>query len=245
MKCVYLVVMLAVLLVVPCVSKALDMNDADLLLYLPFEDDTKDSSKLGNHGELVGNADFVEGKIGQALEFGEVSEVKCPYIELNERSFTICMWVRPVLAGGAEQCVFSQMQANATNTSMHFRIYTNATVRMGYYSNDLDAPGAAIADEWQHICYWHDVDDSDRRIYINGEQVANDAGAPYLGAAGDTMIGSWGTTGQKFNGAIDEVQIWNRALDEDDILASMLDISAVAVEAAGKLTATWGSLKTK
>ncbi len=246
MKYAYLVVVLAALLAVPCISEALDMNDPDLLLYLPFEDDTDDSSKLGNHGELVGKADFVEGQIGQALEFSESGEVKCSYIELNEKSFTICMWVRPKLEGAEQQCVFSQMQANATNTSMHFRIYTNATVRMGYYSNDLDAPGAAIADEWQHICFWQDVDAKERKIYINGEEAAGDAAkSAYLGNAGDTIIGSWGTSGQKFNGAIDEVQIWDRALDEDDILASMLDISAVAVESAGKLTATWGSIKTK
>lgn len=248
MKCVYLVVVLAVLLVVPCISKALDMNDGDLLLYLPFEDDTDDSSKQGNHGELVGKADFVEGQIGQALEFGEAGEVKCPYIELNEKSFTVCMWVMPKLAGADQQCVFSQMQANATNTSMHFRIYNNGTVRMGFYANDLDAPGAVEADEWYHICFWLDVDAEERKIYINGEQVAEDAGKAginYLGNAGDTFIGSWGPTGQKFNGTIDEVQVWDRALDEDDILASMLDISAVAVEAAGKLTDTWGSLKTK
>lgn len=246
MKCVYLVVVLAVLFAVPCISKALDMNDDDLLLYLPFEDDTDDFSKQGNHGEIIGKADFVEGKIGQALEFSETGEVKCPYIELNEKSFTICMWVMPKLEGADQQCVFSQMQANSTNTSMHFRIYTNATVRMGYYSNDLDAPGAATADEWQHISFWQDVDAKERKIYINGEEVAGDAGkSAYLGNAGDTFIGSWGPTGQKFNGIIDEVQIWDRALDEDEILASMGDISALAVNASGKLAATWGSLKTK
>jgi len=119
---------------------------------------------------------------------------------------------------------------------------------MGFYSNDLDAPAAVVAGEWAHITYWVDEKDGNRRIYINGVQVAQDAGNPsvtYAGTVGDTIIGSWGTSGQRFRGVIDEVQIWNRALDEDDILASMLDISAVAVEAAGKLTATWGSLKTK
>ena len=246
MKCVYLVVLLAALLVVPCVSKALDMDDDDLLLFLPFEDNVDDSSKQGNHGEIVGSADFVDGKLGKALEFSAAGEVKCPYIPLNEKSFTICMWIMPKFAGEDQQCVFSQMQNNATNTSMHFRVHLNGTIRMGYYSNDLDAPAAAEADEWTHVCFWHDLDADKRRVYINGEQAVEDSGkSAYLGNAGDTMIGSWGTSGQKFNGSIDEVQIWDRALNEAEILASMGDISATAVDAAGKLAATWGNLKTK
>lgn len=210
MKRVILAIALVSLFVIPYLANAkLNIEDKDLLLYLPFNGDTDDFSVNGNHGELVGNADFDEGQHGEAIVLSEAGEVKAPYIPLNERSFSICMWVRPESAGALEQCVFSQMQANATNTSMHFRIYTHATVRMGFYSNDLDAPGAVQAGKWAHICFWFDIDDGQsRKNFINGEQVAQDSGrSAYLGNAGNTMIGSWSTSGQKFNGAIDEVQI--------------------------------------
>jgi len=91
-----------------------------------------------------------------------------------------------------------------------------------------------------------DVDNDDRRIYINGEQVAQDAGKAgiaYLGTAGDTMVGSWGATGQKFSGLIDEVQIWDRALSEADVAASMDDLTALGVDAAGKVATTWAGMK--
>ena len=156
------------------------------------------------------------------------------------------MWIKPALAGNSEQCVLSQMQANAQNTSLHYRIYTNGTVRMGFYSNDLDAPGAVVADEWAHITFWVDAEGGARRIYVNGAQVAEDAGNPfvtYAGNSGDTMVGSWGTTGQKFNGVIDEVQIWDRALTEDEIQQSMGDLTATAVDASGKLPTAWGEIK--
>ena len=75
---------------------------------------------------------------------------------------------------------------------------------------------------------------------------AGKSGIAYLGAAGNTMIGSWSTSGQKFNGVIDEVQVWDRALTEDEILQSMQDlIAGVAVNASGKLTTTWSYLKTQ
>jgi len=61
--------------------------------------------------------------------------------------------------------------------------------------------------------------------------------------AGDTMIGSWGATGQKFNGLIGEVQVWDKALTEKEIKESMGDLTATAVDASGKLATTWGNLK--
>ncbi|MBD3180812.1 hypothetical protein GF312_00870 [Candidatus Poribacteria bacterium] len=247
MKSIFISFLVIFVIVTPCFG-ALDLTDPELLLYLPFNDDTEDYSIHGNHGTLAGNAEFVEGKFGQAMEFEESGEVKCPYIPLNNKSFTICMWVRPELSGAAEQCVFSQMQANATNTSMHYRIYTNGTVRMGFYSNDLDAPGVAQAGEWMHIAFWLDVEGKSRKVFINGEEAVTDAGKSgieYLGTSGDTIIGSWGTSGQRFRGVIDEVQIWDRPLTEDEILQSMEDITALAVEPVDKLTSSWGELKEK
>jgi hypothetical protein len=238
------------LLMTPFMANALDLKDKDLLLYLSFNEGkgnvAKDLSKQGNDGDIVGTVKWVDGKFGKALEFSEAGEVKAPHIALNDKSFTVSLWTKPNLAGGAEQCVFSQTQVNATNTSLHYRIYTNATVRMGFYGNDLDAPNAVKPKEWAHITFWLDVKGKSRKIYINGKQVAEDAGKAgivYLGSAGDTMIGSWGATGQKFNGLIDEVQVWNRALTEKEIQDSMGDLTAAAVDPLDKLSTTWGNIK--
>ncbi len=241
---------LAGLVLMPFTTNALDIKDKELLLYLPFNegngDAMEDLSPHGNDGELNGDAGWVDGKFGKALEFSQAGEVKSPYIELNEKSFTVTMWVKPALNGGDQQCVFTQTQVNAQNTSLHYRIYNNGTVRMGFYGNDLDAPAAVEADKWAHITFWLDVDGKSRQIYIDGESVAEDAGKAgieYLGTAGDTIVGSWGNTGQKFNGIIDEVMVWDRALSEDDIEQSMEDLTAFAVDPADKLATTWGSVK--
>ena len=57
------------------------------------------------------------------------------------------------------------------------------------------------------------------------------------------MIGSWGAAGQKFNGLIDEVQIWDRALSAKDINASMDELATASVEPIDKLATSWGKLK--
>lgn len=47
-----------------------------------------------------------------------------------------------------------------------------------------------------------------------------------------------------FAGIIDEVRLWNRALSEDEINTFMEQgVDALAVEAGGKLSTTWGYLK--
>ena len=245
-----LLLILAGLVLTPFGATALDIKDDELLLYLPFNEGKGDAmgdlSPHGNDGELNGDADWVDGKFGKALKFSQAGEVKSPYIELNEKSFTVTMWVKPALSGGEQQCVFTQTQVNALNTSLHYRIYTNGTVRMGFYGNDLDAPAAVKADKWAHITFWLDVDGKSRQIYIDGKSVVEDAGKAgieYLGTAGDTIVGSWGNTGQRFNGIIDEVMVWDRALSEDDIARSMEDLTAFAVDPTDKVATTWASVK--
>lgn len=241
------IIILIGMLVIPHHSDAFKLNDKELLLYFSFDkdkgNDVKDQSVHKNDGETVGTVDFVEGKVGQAAKFSQAGEIKAPHVSLNDKSFTVTLWANPMLAGGDQQCVFSQTQVNATNTSLHYRIYNNGTVRMGFYGNDLDAAAAVKANEWAHIVFWCDADSKTRRIFINGEQKAEDKGKSlYKGTAGNTMVGSWGATGQKFNGLIDEVMVWERALSEKEIEFSM-DPSSAAVEASGKLTTTWARIK--
>ncbi|MDE0635003.1 MAG: LamG domain-containing protein [Candidatus Poribacteria bacterium] len=236
------------LLVMPFHALALNLKDKELLLYFSFDNDkenaVKDLSPHGNDGEIVGAAEFVDGKIGQALKFAGNAEVKAPHIPLNDKSFTVTLWAKPMLTGGDQQCVFTQTQVNGANTSLHYRIYNNGTVRMGFYGNDLDAPAGAVkADEWAHICFWLDADEKTRRVYINGEQKAEDKDKSlYKGTAGDTMVGSWGPNGQKFNGLIDVVMVWDRALSEAEIKQSM-EPGAAAVDPNAKLATTWANVK--
>ena len=93
----------------PFSATALDLKDKELLLYVSFNEGKgkaiEDMSPHGNDGELVGDGDWVDGKFGKAMGLEQAGEVKMPYIELNEKSFTVTMWVKPALSGGDQQCV--------------------------------------------------------------------------------------------------------------------------------------------
>jgi len=45
-----------------------------------------------------------------------------------------------------------------------------------------------------------------------------------------------------FNGVIDEVRFWNRALSQEEIKSGM-NASVVAVQPVGKVAATWAQIK--
>ena len=59
----------------PFSATALDLKDKELLLYLSFNEGKgkamEDLSPHGNDAELVGDADWVDGKFGKALAFGQ------------------------------------------------------------------------------------------------------------------------------------------------------------------------------
>ncbi len=223
-KLVWLVVLLVVLGPVASVWAGFDPA---LVAWWPFDEGTgtvaADGSGNGNDGDIAGGAQWVTGQLGGALQFnGSDAEVSAPHIPFDNRSFTIAMWINPVLSGSA--IIFSQRDADSTNLNMHMRLggpsSTDApvrAVRFGFYSNDLDSPPDTFQDNtWYHVAFWYDYENQDRRIYVDGEQVAQDAGAPYLGAAGNTIIGSWDTS-QFFNGIIDDVQIYHKALSDSEI----------------------------
>jgi len=185
----------------------------------------KDTSGQRNNGTVVGPPKRVPGQIGGALEFdGSTTYVKGPHIPLNNRSFTIAMWVKPVLTGSA--VVLSEQESNSLNLSLHLRLGgPNSTdgpqrgIRMGFYSNDLDSPANLLQDNtWYHVAFWYSLENQRRRIYVNGVQVADAAATPFLATSGNVVIGSWNGEIQFYRGLIDDVRIYDQALTEREIV---------------------------
>jgi hypothetical protein len=81
--------------------------------------------------------------------------------------------------------------------------------------------------------------------YVDGEEVAREA-VPAEHAQGEGMLyvgksQTYGGPGAKF--IIDELLVDNTALSQSEVVAIMDGSLTVAVDAAGKLTSTWGSIK--
>jgi hypothetical protein len=90
------------------------------------------------------------------------------------------------------------------------------------------------------------VVDGMHKYYINGEPAGQGGGGiklPGLSDTQDVLVGKTWEGTREFLGMIDEVRIWNRALNEDEIRTEMDIGIEAAVNPSGKLSDTWGKIK--
>ena len=114
----------------------------------------------------------------------------------------------------------------------------------------VDADLEDIADgQWHHLVALKEGNEG--RVYVDGKLKASEPLVPLnidndfpfmIGVSADSNPGKAHTA---YNGAIDEVLFYTRALTEDEItiLSTQPLVDALSVESEGKLSVTWGSIK--
>ncbi|MEN6428812.1 MAG: LamG-like jellyroll fold domain-containing protein, partial [Phycisphaerales bacterium] len=121
---------------------------------------------------------------------------------------------------------------SSANQGLHYRISAAGGLRMGLYSFDLDLPAGKVrANTWYHLTFRYDFESQNRKVYVNGVLTGEGAAAPYLGTAGDTLVGTFWRPDRAdrvpewFNGMIDDVQVYDRALTDAEIQEIMLGLT--------------------
>ena len=214
-----------------------------------------DGSGNGNDGEIHG-AKWVDGKFGKALEFnGTDNWVEVPHSNTvgfkAGVSFTITLHFKgPKVAGAL-------VGKNYEDTSQALPWYLlwngGADNKVTLYLRDgastsFRANGVTEIgdDKWHFVVGRADADAGKASIWIDGKMEAE--------ADFNTKDG-YGTSEGVFHvarhydryteGIIDDVAIFNVALEEEDMDALMSDgvETAAAVEPVNKLTTTWGRIK--
>ena len=195
-----------------------------------------------NDAELVGSLKSVEGATdatGEALEFEGKAEnyVKIP--ELGEFEYvTIECYALEGQFGGIQGIVSTWQWAAG---KVHFKFEGN---QIQVHKNDgVKIRLNAETDTWYHIIYTSNTKDNELKLYVDGELVdeGNAGAAPEL--MNERRIGSE-HDGRYLIGMIDNVRIYDRILEEDEVKQNFESKSdQLPVEPAGKLSTTWGYLK--
>ena len=231
-----------------------------LVLYFPFEEGegvlVNDSSKSGNDGKIQGGAVWSkEGKYGGAFEFNaKDSYVLVPTsASLDiETEVTIMAWVKWVDAGDGWLCIMASGQQNGPWESYGMfinrggkHLYFPLNLKGGFlFAGQNDTPGGAIAPEvWQHICGTYDGKTA--KIYVDGELIAEHEHGDDLAPTRMALrIGHRLGSTHYFNGLMDEVAIFEGALDENELEKAMAGLKGFSsVEPIGKLSICWGFIK--
>jgi hypothetical protein len=193
-----------------------------LVGYWKFEEGTGttayDSSGKNNHGTIYGTT-WTDGKLGKGLNFTKLSD----YVEVNDSPsldltdhLTITAWIKP----HAYPDYWPKIAGKGDgNTSSYWLGFTGGSVilTLGNGAGYCEAYHPFVLDEWAYVAAtW---DGTTMHIYINGkdEEDTNYTGTltpnehPLIIGSRDNGYNDY------FNGTIDEVKIYNRALSGDEI----------------------------
>lgn len=191
-----------------------------------------DISGKNNHGTLTNGPTWTAGKFGQGLNFDGVNDYTAiaDSGSLHQSVGSVSYWVNATALSGSLNRSYGKATGGWANGQgsliMGFRnssgwktelVYPNGGTPTSLYGST-----AIVAGSWYHVVGTYDG--TTYKIYLNGSldgSVAK-AGNAFLASSGELCIGGDGSTGvcatgNVFNGKIDEVRIYNRALSETEL----------------------------
>jgi hypothetical protein len=210
-----------------------------LLAYFPFDGHAYDESGNGHQGKIYGAVSVTDRKnnAGKALYFNGNSDyvlVKPAIINKNT-SFTICTWIKAEIFKNPNMGLIWERAENATDFCGN---YSSGNWAIEMYSDKvchdiatLDNNGNCnwtrffceeklIPGKWYFITSVYDKDNRSFKLYLNARLVSSKTVNQNLqvweGAV--TRIGrNCNQAPQSWQGCIDDIRIYNRALYENEI----------------------------
>ena len=181
---------------------------------------------LGVYNGTLRGATFILGKVGQAFSFDGVNDyVEIPdnqRLQPNSGSFAIDFWTRPSSVTPSARLIWK----NDGDTPPHrgyFVMLSQGKYRFevgdGLTSQGVDSLTSAIPGEWVHIAAVRDNAAGKIALYVNGvkEAEAIDPTDSVEYSVNLSLGGRPQIATEFYHGSIDEVEIFHRALSEQEI----------------------------
>ncbi len=194
-----------------------------------------DKSGQGNHGSMSGlstTSSPVAGKLGQGMRFtmtgnNHVRVGRTASIDNIDR-ITVSTWIYPKTSGGN---VGTVVRKGVNDTTLSWRLaFHSGLSRALMFSHSFSGAngywntGQLAMNEWYHVAVTYDRTSpaNDPIFYINGvatttTEYGTPSGTPDSDASYDLTIGAKEDGDALFDGAIDDVRIYNRILTPTEI----------------------------
>ncbi|MGE3166754.1 MAG: LamG-like jellyroll fold domain-containing protein [Planctomycetota bacterium] len=198
---------------------------------------TLDGSSNAHHGTLAAGASReLFGYFGRGVSFDGVSgHVDLGGLDIAGTGLTVMLWCKPEAFGIADARLISKASGVAEDDHYWMLSTNNGTgirvrLKAGSNTKTLVAAGAQLAvGTWAHIALTYDG--STIAVYQNGVLVGSAAKTGGLGTnpAVSVWVGDNPGGGKTFDGIIDEVRLYDRALAASEI-QSVANAPLVALE---------------
>jgi len=198
----------------PHASTGTDVREG-ILHYWPLDEtdgDVAHDIQGNNHGSLrgwrTGRPRWVNGRIGQALQFADVENVVMTAKKIDAQQFTISFWLEVQNEMGTNPRIIHPWAA------LNYEHGRGVGVVGEVIEPTKPSPG-----QWYHYAIVIDLNNQSATIYRDGMQVTQnrlafkpDEGALVFGHNQDP-----GNQSDSLNGLIDEIRVYGRMLTADEI----------------------------
>ena len=180
-----------------------------------------DRTGRGHDGTVAG-ADWTTGHSGGALDFTAVGDmVSVPdHADLDLSSaFTIEAWIKPRNLQGWRMVALKEAPPNKFTYGLYASARNSAVPSAWTGKRGIYGPSPTPINTWSHLATTYG--NRTLRLYVNGQLVASRSGlaASALSNGALRIGGNTIWTFETFDGLIDDVRIYNRALTGIEILA--------------------------
>ncbi len=193
----------------------------NLVSYWKLEGNAIDS--LGVNSNASPNATFstANGKIGQGAGFngsGAQNIILSNGLNMAGSPMSISMWVKPVGASG-----YQNLFQKRDNSGTQWQVYLhNGDTKFSFFNGGTEYLSSTntTTGQWNHCVFTLSASSGGTiNLYLNGVNKLSQGGVSLGGGttAGVRMGQRFDTT-ENYNGAIDEVGIWNRELSSTEVL---------------------------
>lgn len=160
-------------------------------------------------------------------------------INLSGSALSFEGWIKPSSFKSASPYISSIMGTEVSDSNSAFLRLGDASlannklqfvVSINNVQQKLASVTALNANTWYHVAATYDG--ANMKIYINGVLDATKAQTGSVNSTGAFNVGYLYNTSRNFNGKIDEVRVWKRALSQTEISQNMCNVSVPATSLA-------------
>ncbi|MDD9973520.1 MAG: LamG domain-containing protein [Candidatus Poribacteria bacterium] len=249
---------------IPVAAQTVVIEDG-LIGYWSFNKDTVKGNTVKDvwgdqDAEMIGKLQIGEGKFGEAvrLEGGAgarvqiTDDIKKAELPTEEMTVELWVWDEQFIEWGGYMVAVQDNGAFEKGwlIGTRWKAFSFALSSDGADDGDglltyLNSANTYDVNEWHHVVGTYDG--KEMKIYVDGKLEGTSSVQSGVINYPDRIffsMGAYKDDNEDFvhKGMIDEVRLYDRALSEKEV-SNNLEAEGLAVEAAGKLSLTWGQIK--